>query len=169
MAEVLRQRSRQRVQVSIGAMSDDRSTPKQEQPSAGRRYRRRSDTARDHRLTPRFSEEELSAIRSAAEAADMTLTGFCALAALAAARRRPGNVGEALAGGLSVEELAEMQRELFDARTAVNRAGTNLNQAVAQLNANGVPPVWLEHAVDRAMRAVDQVDAVATRIHRLLA
>jgi hypothetical protein len=99
----------------------------------------------------------------------MTLTGFCALAALAVARRRPGRVVEGRAGDASVEELAEMQRELFDARTAVNRAGTNLNQAVAQLNATGVPPVWLEHAVDRAMRAVDQVDAVASRLHRRLA
>jgi hypothetical protein len=150
-------------------MPETRSTANQEQSPAARRYRRRSETARDHRLTPRFSEAELAAIRAAADATQMTLTGFCALAALAAARRRPGELGDAPPSEENNEELAEMQRELFDARTAVNRAGTNLNQAVAQLNATGVPPVWLEHAVDRVMRAVDQVDAVASRIHRRLA
>jgi hypothetical protein len=98
----------------------------------------------------------------------MTVTGFCALAALAVARRRlgePGRVGEAPAG---VEDLAELQRELFAARNAVNRTGVNLNQAVAALNSTGRPPVWLEHAVQRVRRAVAEVDTVVPRIHRRL-
>lgn len=101
----------------------------------GRRHRPRRTSVRDQRRTPRFTEAELSAIQAAADAAQMTVTGFCALAI---ARRTPGepsNVGEAPAG---VEELAELQRELFAARTAVN-----LNQAVAQLNSTGAPPVWI--------------------------
>jgi hypothetical protein len=67
-----------------------------------------------------------------------------------------------------VEELADLQRELFAARTAVNRTGVNLNQAVAQLNTTGQVPVWLYHAVDRVTSAVAGVDIVAGRIHRLL-
>lgn len=134
----------------------------------GRRYRPRGTSVRDQRLTPRFTEAELSAIKAAADAAQMTVTGFCALAALAIARRtpgEPGNAGEAPAG---VEELAELQRELFAARTAVNRTGVNLNQAVAQLNSTGAPPVWLQHAVQRVTRAVAEVDTVVARIHRRL-
>ena len=134
----------------------------------GRRYRPRGPSVRDHRLTPRFTEAELSQIKAAADAAQMTVTGFCALAALALARRtpgEPGNAGEAPAG---VEELAELQRELFAARTAVNRTGVNLNQAVAQLNSTGAPPVWLQHAVARVTRAVAEVDTVVARIHRRL-
>lgn len=134
----------------------------------GRRYRPRGTSVRDQRLTPRFTEAELSAIQAAADAAQMTVTGFCALAALAVARRtpgEPGNAGEAPAG---VEELAELQRELFAARTAVNRTGVNLNQAVAQLNSTGAPPVWLQHAVQRVTRAVAEVDTVVARIHRRL-
>jgi hypothetical protein len=100
----------------------------------GRRYQPRGEVVRDQRLTPRFTDAELSAIRAAADAVQMTVTGFCALAALAVARRRPGGAGEAPAG---VEELAEMQRELFAARNAVNRTGVNLNQAVAALNSTG--------------------------------
>jgi hypothetical protein len=136
-------------------------------PGTGRRYRARGESAREHRLTPRFTGAELAQIRAAAEAAQMTLTGFCALAALAMARRRQPDepAGEAAAG---VQELAEMQRELFAARTAVNRTGVNLNQAVAQLNATGTPPVWLDRAVARVTRAVAEVDAVASLIHRRL-
>ncbi len=148
-------------------MTDTTSNPNP--VPSGRRYRQRGATARDHRLTPRFTDEELSAIRAAADAAQMTLTGFCALAALAVARRQPGDArpaGEVPAGG---EELAEMQRELFAARVAVNRTGTNLNQAVAHLNATGEPPVWLEHAVNRVAKALQEVDAIASRIHRRLA
>jgi hypothetical protein len=139
----------------------------------GRRYRARGSTARERRVTPRFTDAELSAIQAAADAAQMTVTGFCALAALALARREPGQPdrtgGTRDGSGLAVEELAEMQRELFAARTAVNRTGVNLNQAVAALNSTGRAPVWLEHAVQRVTRAVGRVDAVAAELHRRLA
>lgn len=59
----------------------------------GRRYRPRGAAVRDHRLTSRFTDAEMSEIKAAADAAHMTLTGFCALAALAVARRKPGEVG----------------------------------------------------------------------------
>ena len=136
--------------------------------TSSRRYRPRGTSVRDQRLTPRFTDAELSAIKAAADAAQMTVTGFCALAALVVARRKPveaGRAGKALAG---VEELAELQRELFAARNAVNRTGVNLNQAVAALNSTGQPPAWLEHAVNRVARAVAEVDTVVARIHRRL-
>jgi hypothetical protein len=68
-----------------------------------------------------------------------------------------------------VEELAELQRELFAARNPVNRTGVNLNQAVAEFNTTGQPPVWLEHAVNRVTGAVAGIDAVVARLHRRLA
>jgi hypothetical protein len=134
----------------------------------GRRYRPRGSTVRDQRLTPRFTEAEVSAIRAAADAAQMTVTGFCALTALAVARRKPGEPAPAGESPAGAEELAELQRELFAARTAVNRTGINLNQAVAQLNATGAPPLWLEHAVQRVTHAVAEVDTVVARIHHRL-
>jgi hypothetical protein len=149
-------------------MTDTSSTPPP-QPGRRRRYRRRGSTSRHIRLTTRFNDDEMGLVQEAAAAADLTLAGFCGLAALTAARRinatdRDGEPD----GGPTDDELAEMQRELYAARVAVNRAGTNLNQAVAELNATGKPPVWLKHAVARAMAAVEQVDAVASRIHRRL-
>lgn len=134
-----------------------------------RRYRPRGESVRDQRLTPRFTDAELSEIKVAANAAGMTLTGFCALAALAVARRRPGEPGGAGEAPAGVEELAALQRELFAARNAVNRTGVNLNQAVAALNATGQPPVWLEHAVNRVVQAVAEVDAVVAQLHHRLA
>ena len=154
--------------TSTGAPSAPTDASSTGPAAPGRRYRPRGTSVRDQRLTPRFTEAELSAIQAAADAAQMTVTGFCALAALAIARRtpgEPGNAGEAPAG---VEELAELQRELFAARTAVNRTGVNLNQAVAQLNSTGAPPVWLQHAVQRVTRTVAEVDTVVARIHRRL-
>ena len=63
----------------------------------------------------------------------------------------------------------QLQLQLFAARTAVNRIGVNLNQAIAALNSTGQPPVWLEHAISRVVNAVSEVDEVAARIHRRLA
>ena len=81
--------------------------------------------------------------RRTATAAELTAAAFCGLAAFSVARQQRfhGRIEP------SRDELAELQRELFAARVAVNRTGTNLNQAVAAFNATGEPPVWLEHAV----------------------
>ena len=45
-------------------------------------------------------------------------------------------------------------------RAQVRRYATNVNQAVAQLNATGSPPVWLEQAVARTDGAVERIDEV---------
>jgi hypothetical protein len=65
-------------------------------------------------------------------------------------------------------ELAELQRELFAARTAVIRTGTNLNQATAALNATGEAPAWLDRAVERCGQSLRQLDAVTVEIDRRL-
>jgi hypothetical protein len=147
-------------------MTDTHHSPSPNQDHAERRYRRHSSIPRKYRVTVRFNDEELATLEAGAEAASLTLTGYCAMVAVAAAR---GQQSDRLAGLPSEEELGEMQRELYAARVAVNKAGTNINQAVAQLNATGEPPVWLEQAVARGMTAVEQMDAVVSRIHQRLA
>jgi hypothetical protein len=147
-------------------MTDAHNSPNPTPDRRERRYRRHSSIPRKYRVTARFNDEELAALQAAAEAAALTLTGYCAMAVVAAAR---GEQSDLLDGLPSEEELGEMQRELYAARVAVNKAGTNINQAVAQINATGEPPVWLEHAVLRGMQAVEQVDAVVSRIHQRLA
>ncbi len=56
----------------------------------------------------------------------------------------------------------------MQARTAVNRYGVNVNQAVAALHVVGQAPVWLEQTVAGAHRAVERVDEAAALVARRL-
>lgn len=110
---------------------------------------------RPHRVNARFNAEELAAIVAAATAAGMTPTGWCAEVALAAARGAPpASLDPAREG------LAQLQAELFDARVAVGRIGTNLNQAVAALHATGEAPDWLVRAAAACERRMERLDEV---------
>ena len=131
---------------------------------AGRR-RTQDSTRRSQRLTPRFSAQERAEIEVAAASVGMTVTGFCAEAAVAAARRLPMSYG----AGQDREALARLQRQLFEARTAVNRFGNNVNQAVTALHSTGTPPVEaLASAVALCSRAVRRVDELIDELHRRL-
>ena len=131
---------------------------------AGRR-RSQDSSRRLVRLTPRFSAQERAEIEVAAASVGVTVTGFCAEAALTAARGLPMSYGAAA----DREALARLQRQLFEARTAVNRFGNNVNQAVAALHSTDQPPVEaLTHAVALCARAVRSVDELIDEVHRRL-
>jgi hypothetical protein len=118
------------------------------------------------RLNARFSEKERAEIEVAAAAIGMTATGFAAEAALLAARGTPIVLEAAVADR---EALARLQRQLFEARTAVNRFGSLVNQAVAALHSTGHPPMdALAHAVALCTRAVRNVDGLVDELHRRL-
>ena len=114
-------------------------------------------------MTPRFTTDEVAEIEAAAAAVGMTTTGFCAEAALSAAR----GVRSAALDPVR-EGFADAQAELFDARVALGRIGTNLNQAVAALNATGRAPDWLERVVVLCERRMERLDEVIGRIDRRL-
>ncbi|WP_213454912.1 hypothetical protein [Rhizomonospora bruguierae] len=137
-------------------------------PSPRGADRRHQFPGRRQRINLRLDDTEHGDVVAAASRAGLTPTGFCADAALAAAR---GNTapGSLIAGtGVTRAELATLQRELFAARTAITRTGTNLNQATAALNATGEAPVWLDHAVRRCVQALDKLDALVADIDRRL-
>lgn len=127
------------------------------------RDRRHRFPGRDCRLTPRFTTDEVAEIEVAAAAVGMTPTGFCAEAALSAARGvRSATLDPAR------ESFADAQAELFDARVALGRIGTNLNQAVAAFNATGQAPEWLERVVVLCERRMQRLDEVIDRVDRRL-
>ena len=126
--------------------------------------REQRDGRRTHRVHIRFSAEHRGEIDAAAASIGMTRTGFTAEAALAAARGAPLAMGAAQ----DREAMRRLMRQLFEARTAVNRFGNNVNQAVAVLHANGEAPEWLGHAVALCSRAVRNLDGLADDIHRRL-
>lgn len=128
------------------------------------RDRTHQGPGRPHRLNARLSDSELAEIETAAAAVGMTPTGFLTEAGLAAAR---GSASRSL--DPVRETLARLEVELFDARVAVGRIGTNLNQAVAALNATGLVPAWLERVAWLCEQRMMRVDAVISRIdHALL-
>ena len=123
-------------------------------------------SGRTLRLNVRFSKQERAEIDVAAAAIGMTPTGFAAEAALLAARRTPMTLDATAA---QRETLARLQRQLFEARTAVNRFGNLVNQAVAALHATGQPPVEaLAHATALCTRAVRNLDGLINGLHRRL-
>jgi hypothetical protein len=118
------------------------------------------------RLNARFTEQERAEIEVAAAAIGMTATGFAADAALLAARGTPMTLDATAA---QRETFARLQRQLFEARTAVNRFGNNVNQAVAALHATGQPPIEaLAHATALCTRAVRNLDLLIDELHRRL-
>ena len=118
------------------------------------------------RLNARFNVQERAEIEVAAAAIGMTPTGFVAEAALLAAR------GSRLVPDAAIQDreaFARLQRQLFEARTAVNRFGSNVNQAVAKLHATGEAPIEaLAHAVGLCTRAVRNLDLLIDELHRRL-
>jgi len=127
------------------------------------RDRRHQRPGRVNRIYLRLDDEEHARVLAAATGAGMTAAGFCAEAALGAVET--GQIQGVEAGR---EELRAAMIELFAARRAVNRFGTNVNQAVTVLHSTGEAPVWLTDAVRLCTRAVAALDAVTARISRCL-
>jgi hypothetical protein len=129
------------------------------------RRRKRLGERRARRLTPRFTGDEVGEIEVAAASVGMTPNGFCAEVVLKVVRGLPVSYGPAQVR----EALVRLQRELFAARTAVNRFGGNVNQAVARQHATGeAPNDALLHAVVLCGRAVRNLDALIDEAHRRL-
>lgn len=121
---------------------------------------------REHRFPGRknalkvlYDDTEVAAVRSAADAAGLTATGFVAAAGLtlAGAARPPALVAD-----------RQLLAELLQIRTALGRYGVNLNQAVAAFNSGAGAPVWLLQAVAGCARAADGVDSLTAILARRL-
>ncbi|MFI7026286.1 hypothetical protein ACIBMZ_26580 [Micromonospora sp. NPDC049900] len=125
-----------------------------------RQHRAHQQPGRPHRVYLRLSGQELSLLEVAAAEAGLTVAGFAAKAAIAAAS---GENGRGTSG-----DLRELQRELFAARRSVTLFGSNVNQAAAGWNSTGKVPGWAAEAVRMCARAVDRLDEVTARIHRRL-
>ncbi len=128
--------------------------------SRGRHHER---PARTQRINLRLDDDEAARVAAAAARVGLTPAGFCAEAALGAA-----STGQIQGAEAAREELCEVVAEMFAARTAVNRFGNNVNQAVAGLHSTGAAPVWLADATALCTRAVADLDDAVRRIIRLL-
>jgi hypothetical protein len=123
--------------------------------SGGRRPR--CTPRRDVIVRVKFTAAEKATLDQAAARAALSLAAYLGQAGMDAAENRAAPVGE-----VQREALAELIR----AAELVRRAGVNLNQAVARLNATGQPGPDLAPAADYCIRVVGRIDQAATHISR---
>lgn len=128
-------------------------------PAHGARRRDRRTPPRDSVIRVKVTPGERAVIAGAADRAGLSVGAWIADACIAAAEHRAGDVDDV---------LREMLRELLRVSGLIQKAGTNLNQAVARLNATGQPGPDLAPAADWLTRVAGHVDdaslAISTRL-----
>jgi hypothetical protein len=125
----------------------------------GGSVRRRSRQAVSRPRVVQFSltEEEFEEVSRAAERSGLARGAFAAEAVLASARGGEARVWS---------PLREALVELIAAAGLVRRAGTNLNQAVAKLNATGQRGEDLLPAAQFCTRVIRRLDETAEQVRR---
>jgi hypothetical protein len=140
----------------MGAMSEGSQTGVSGQ---GRR-RSRQPVPRTRRVEVTLTGEEYAIIEAAARRAELARRAFIARAVLAAAATG-GPLGDR-------ESLRRALIELMRAAGLVRRIGTNINQAVAKLNAIGQPAGNLPGYATGTIRRADHIDQVADAVRKAL-
>lgn len=151
-------------QASTGGGSKPGQEEKQTQPRSRReraprsrqRPRQPPEKKRLRQPATRFNEDEYALIRSAADRCKLSVAGFLARSALAAARDLDRTSAE-------IADEREVITALFDSRRRLGWAGSNLNQAVKALNSGAEAP-QLEAAIAAVRRAADTAHEATTRL-----
>jgi uncharacterized protein (DUF1778 family) len=113
-------------------------------------------------MSIRVTDGEDAEIANAANQLGLTPTGFCAHAAIDAARHLHTGTTERM----EQEALATLQAELFQARVALNQLSAELEHAG---NDARVTTDDLDKTITRAADALADLDSVISRVHRRLA
>lgn len=122
-----------------------------------RRRRSRQPTSRPKVIQFSLTEKEFEEISGAATRAGLARGAFAAEVTLAAARGVQARAGSPFRGALI---------ELMAAAGLVRRVGTNLNQAVARLNATGQRGDDLLPAAQFCVRVIHRLDDAAEQVRR---
>jgi uncharacterized protein (DUF1778 family) len=128
--------------------------------AAQRRRTRHQGRPRPCRIAISVTDSEQAELHQAARNEGLTTSAFVAEKALAAARRTIPTAATA--------PLREALADLVRATVQVQKVGTNLNQAVAALNATGQPPGNLIQYAQYATRVIERLDEIATKVRRHL-
>ncbi|MEW2620926.1 hypothetical protein [Streptomyces sp. NPDC048106] len=123
---------------------------------ARQRPRQPPEKKRLRQPATRFNEDEYALIKSAAARCNLSVAGFLARSALAAARDLDRTSAE-------IADEREVITALFDSRRRLGWAGSNLNQAVKAFNSGADVP-QLEAAVTAVRRAADAAHEAAARL-----
>ena len=123
--------------------------------AAGRRSREAARRGRRVEFT--LTDEEFADLDTAAQLAGLSRGVYAAQAALAVAHGGGSRAGV---------PLREALVELMTAAGLVRRVGTNLNQAMARLNATGQRSDDLLPAAQFCMRVIRRLDEAAEQVRR---
>ncbi|MFJ8957708.1 hypothetical protein ACIRJL_10580 [Streptomyces sp. NPDC102383] len=126
---------------------------RQRTPRVRQRPRQSPEKKRLHQPNTRFNDAEFALIKSAAVQCNLSVAGFLARSALAAARDLDRTSAE-------IADEREVITALFDSRRRLGWAGSNLNQAAKALNSGADAP-QLEAAVAAVRRAADTTNEAA--------
>ena len=121
------------------------------------RRRSRQEVPRPRLVKFFLTDEELAELDEAAGRAGLARGAFAAEAALAAARETPSPASS---------PVREARVEVMAAAGLVRRVGTNLNQAVARLNATGQRGDDLLPAAEFCVRVIRRLDEAAEQLRR---
>ena len=124
------------------------------------RRRARQPVPRTRRVEFTLTGEEYAAVILAAGRAGLARRAYAAQAAMAAAANDRAASDQ--------ESLGQILIELMRAAGLVRRIATNLNQAVAKLNATGQPAGNLPAYVAQSIRRADHIDQVADAVRKAL-
>ena len=131
------------------------------QAGSSRQGRRaRQPVPRTRRVEITLSGEEYAIITDAARQAGLARGAYAASAVMAAAAN-----GSAIS---DQEPLEQVLTELMRAAGLVRRIGTNIDQAVAKLNATGQPAGDLPRYAAGSLRRADHIDDVADAVRKAL-
>ena len=123
--------------------------------AAGRRSR--EPAPRGRRVEFTLTDAEFADLETAASLAGLSRGAYAAQVALAVARGGGGRAGV---------PLREALVELMAAAGLARRIGTNLNQAVARLNATGQRGEDLLPATQLCVRVIRRLDEAAEQVRR---
>jgi len=137
-------------------------------PTGAGRHRLHRSPARGHAMKVLYGDDEWLLIVQAAQMLGLRPSSYVASAAMSAAQLAvhpppADGTGRRRASAAPAADR-ELLLDLMQARTAVNRYGVNVNQAVAALHAIGQAPAWLEQAVAGAHRAVRRLDEASSLV-----
>jgi len=135
--------------------------PSAAEPPAAPAYRRRlrQRTQRQHRVSPRFSDDEWTLLQTVASASGFSVGGYTAAAALSAASSSDPNA--------AVADYRRGIQELMESNRQLGGVGNNLNQLSHYLNAGGKPATDVQRLLARIDTAIGEVDqAVAWLVNR---
>jgi hypothetical protein len=124
------------------------------------RRRARQPVPRTRRVEVTLTGEEYAAIEAAARRAGLARRAYIAQAVMAAAANGSPPGGR--------ESLRLVLIELMHAGGLVRRIGTNINQAVARLNATGQPAGDLPGYAAGTISRADRIDQVADAVRKAL-